>query len=200
MNSKALWAMLGTCGLLFLLIVSSVRAANSGVGTATCGSDLAISYAPTTLWPPNNKLQTITITATDNDDDGDNFVVQVNSITSNQSETSGEGCGDSNSTQSPDSTGVGNTASGSDPGSAVTSVQVRAQRCGDEGDRIYDINISCSSTAQPGGCTPPQCSCSGSPPNQICQCVVSCTPEGVADDQGIADLLVTVPHDQGGSQ
>jgi hypothetical protein len=189
MNFKSWTAMLGG-GLLLLLAFSP--AADSAAGQAACG-DLNITYSPTVLSPPNHKLQTITITATDNDADGDNFLVQVDSITSSQNEGAGGGCCVA---EGPDFTGVGNTASGSDPGTAVTSVQVRAERCGEEGDRVYDIKLSCSSTAQPGGCTPPQCSCSGSPP--VCECVISCTTGGIADDQGTADLLVTVPHDHAG--
>ena len=184
------WTIMIGGGLLLLLVVWPA-AADSAVGQATCG-DLNITYSPTILSPPNHKLQTITISATDNDGDGDNFVVQVDSITSNQNDDAGGGCGAS---QGSDFTGVGNTASGSDPGTAVTSVQVRAERCGEEGDRVYDIQLLCSSTAQPGGCTPPQCSCSGSPP--VCECIISCHTGGIADDQGTADLLVTVPHDQG---
>lgn len=160
-------ALLGGTGMLVLAIAPASFARDSGIGTATCG-DLSITYAPTTLWPPNHKMRTIEIQATDNDSDtvtgstgalAEPFSITVTNITSNQTEAPGEGCGH----QDPDSSGVNNTASGTDPGTIGTTVQVRGERCGHEGDRVYDIQVSC-------------------------------TDEGTTSS---TDLFVTVPHSHG---
>ena len=96
---------------------------------------------------PNHKLHTIAISATDTDKDADTFTVTVSNITSSQNETPGEGCGQPSGKQGPDFAGVGNIAQGSDPdGTALTSVQLRAERCAQLGERVYDIEITCSET------------------------------------------------------
>ena len=131
---------------LFLSSIPPASAANSLVGSATCG-DINIDYSPVMLWPPNHKLHTIAISATDTDKDADTFTVTVSNITSSQNETPGEGCGQPSGKQGPDFTGVENTAQGSDPdGTALTSVQLRAERCAKLGERVYDIEITCSET------------------------------------------------------
>ncbi len=134
---------------LFLLSTAPAGAANTGSATATCGADLVISYSPTILSPPNHKLVPISISAVDTDLDGDFFDVTVTSITSSQTEGSGEGCGQPTGKQEPDFTGVGNTASPSDPSTpaVLTGVSVRAERCAREGARVYDIQITCSEGA-----------------------------------------------------
>ena len=141
---------------IVVLTLSGARiaAANNGIGgPIMCGTDLAITWTPTTLWPPNHKLVTVEITATDNDMDSDSFKIMVTGITENQ-EPPGLGCGKPNPLQGPDFSGIGNNASGTDPGSATTSVQLRAERCGDlKSDRVYTITLSCTDEGMPGMAT-----------------------------------------------
>jgi len=156
--------LLGAAALL-LLAAAPAAYANSGQNTVSC-SDGSVTYSPTTLWPPNHKLQTITIQYNQPCDDGfcpgPPISVTVNSITETQ-EPPGNGCGQPSSQQGPDFTGVGNTASSVEPGPATTTVQLRAERCGTEDtDRVYDINVTCNDDGELGN----------------------------------ADLLVTVPHNQ----
>ena len=141
-------------GIVVLTLAGArIAAANSGIGTTTCGSDLAIAWSPSTLWPPNHKLVTVEITATDNDTDVDPFSITVTNITENQ-EPPGKGCGKPTPRQGPDWTGIGNTAAAADPGSATTSVQLRAERCGDiKSDRVYTIELSCTDEAGSGSAT-----------------------------------------------
>ena len=141
-----LGALAATAGLL-LMAAPLTYARESGIGNATCG-DINIVYAPTTLWPPNHKMRTITIQATDNSDSSETgsepFSVTVQNITDHQSETTGEGCGNVR-TQASDWAGIGNNVSGTDPGSmVVNSAQVRGERCAHEGDRVYTIQIGCT--------------------------------------------------------
>lgn len=152
MDLKSWSLALAAVALGLLATGSPSSAGNSGIGTALC-NNVNISYAPTTLWPPNHKMQTITITATDPDTsfDTDNFTITVNSIASNQTEGRGDGCGKPTSKQGADWSGVGNTAGALNGGTAVTSAEVRAERCADiKGARVYDINIACTETNDPG--------------------------------------------------
>lgn len=142
-----LGALAATAGLM-LMAAPFTYARDFGMATATCG-DISIEYSPTTLWPPNHKMRTITIQATDNGDSANEttsepFSITVQNISDQQSEARGEGCGNV-TTQPPDWSGVGNTANGTDSGSTiVTSAQVRGERCAREGDRTYDIQIACT--------------------------------------------------------
>jgi len=108
------------------------------IGTATCND---MVYAPTTLWPPNHKLQTITISPTDTDNDADIFMITVNSITSNQTEHVGAGCGQW--TKGKDQILlVSETPHGSDAGgTAVTSVKVRVEFAKENASQAYYVNI-----------------------------------------------------------
>jgi hypothetical protein len=133
---------------LILLAPPLASARDFGIGTARCG-DISIVFSPEVLWPPNHKMRTITIQATDNGDSAgettpEHFSVSVDSITDQQTEASGEGCGNVKR-QGADWAGVGNSASGTDSGSTVvTSAQLRAERCAREGERIYDIHLTCT--------------------------------------------------------
>src|SRR5712692_1125763 len=102
--------LIGAAALLLLAAAPSVYA-DSGQTTVSC-SDGSVTYSPTTLWPPNHKLRTITIAYNQPCDDGgcgSPISLTVNSITSNE-EPPGNGCGQPNPPQGPDFTGVGNTA------------------------------------------------------------------------------------------
>lgn len=129
--------------LILLMTSSAGLARDSGMASATCG-DITIEYAPISLSPPNHEMRMISIQATDNDSDSDTFSIAVANITDNQSEAPGGGCGQPTSKQGQDWSGIGNTSSGTDPGTISTSVQVRGERCAHEGDRVYDIEIQCS--------------------------------------------------------
>jgi hypothetical protein len=91
-----------------------------------------ITVSPTTLWPPNDKMQTIAISQSFTDDEPDTQSLTVLSITSNQG-------------TSDNWSGVGNSASGPADGSTIsTSVQLRAQRDDtDPGGRIYTLTLQC---------------------------------------------------------
>jgi hypothetical protein len=146
--------------LLLLAAAPSVYAA-----TVDC-SDGVISYSPSTLWPPNHKLQPIAISYTVGDSDGD-ISIHVDSITEND-EPANNGCGPSNN---PDWTGVGLGASGADNTSVpvtITGVQLRAERCGTGDGRTYTIHMSCCDDSF----------------SYLCE------------EPGTADLTVTVPHNQ----
>ena len=114
---------------------------NSGTATAACapfgevGGSQNVTWSPTTLWPPNHKLQTITISASDTEGiSGETLTLTVNSITS----TDGFAGTAAN--------GIGNHASAPENGTlATTTVQIPAERAGtDTNGNAYDINVSCA--------------------------------------------------------
>ena len=128
---------------------------NSGSASAQCLTDdgaqssnepseapeySTITVSPTTLWPPNHRLQTVTLTMNFTDDEPDSATLTVLSITSDQG-------------SSADWSGVGNSATGPADGSDITtSVQVRAERNGASlAGRTYSIMVQCAD-----GGTPPQ--------------------------------------------
>jgi hypothetical protein len=138
-----------------------------GSGSTSC-NDGTVQWSPTTLWPPNHKMQTINISYTDTDGDGDSTSISVSSITDNQMTGGVEDVGAGNPHLS-DWSGVGNSGMGSDPSTpATTTAQVRAERSGPNGSRLYTISVMCSDM---GG-------------TDVAQ-------------NGTASLTVTVPHDQG---
>src|SRR5947208_5910932 len=146
---------------------------SSGSGSTPC-NDGTVTWSPTTLWPPNHKMQTITIGYTDNDNDGDMIGVMVGSIHDNQSASDGsnelKGSGQPTDKQGLDWSGSGNMASSTDPGTATTTAQVRAERSGtSKAGRTYSINVTCSDM--------------GGSNNET--------------EMQTVNLTVTVPHDQG---
>ena len=140
--------------------------------------DGTIQYSPTTIWPPNHKMQNITINYTDNDNDGgatgEMIGIQATSITDNQT-TGGVEAQGSGNTGTDWSLGTPGTAS--DPGVATTTPQVRSERSGSDGSRIYTITVRCTE--------------SGGLEN------VNPNTNDPTSDTGTATLTVTVPHDQG---
>ena len=151
-----------------------------GTGTVAC-NDGTVTYSPTTLWPPNHKMQTIDISYSDTDNDGDSTSITVGMITDDQAASDGtdelNGSGQPTDQQGLDWAGTGNSGSGSDPDTpATTTAQVRAERSGrDKTGRTYDIQVTCSDS---GGVDPNE-------PNEALQ------------EMQTVDLFVTVPHDQG---
>jgi hypothetical protein len=123
--------------------------------TTTCG-DGTILVTPETLWPPNHKLKTITISYVETAPDADSLSLTINSITDNEIAEDpgtggpGEGCGPSDADWVFSNTPVTNT----DPNAVVTTVQVDAERCGnDKAGRTYTINLTCATTDDPTGVT-----------------------------------------------
>jgi hypothetical protein len=154
-------------------VVASANAAPPSEGSVAC-NDGVVTWSPTTLWPPNHKMQTITISYTDADHDGDNTSVMIGAITDDQASADGsdelQGSGQPTDKQGLDWAGTGNHASSSDPDAATTTAEVRAERSGtDKTGRTYTIKVTCMDSG-------------GMPPEMESQTV---------------DVTVTVPHDQG---
>jgi hypothetical protein len=149
-----------------------------GNGTTQCvdangnALDGTVTWSPTTIWPPNHKLQTITVSYADRDGDGSQtLTVSAPSGTHNQMTNGVEDVGAGNT---PVDFVPGAPGTAADPGTATTTPQVRSERSGKDGDRVYTITVNCShsSEADTGN------------PNEI------------AGQDGTATVTVTVPHDQ----
>lgn len=145
--------------VLMLVAASAVYAG----GPVACG-DGTVTWSPDTLWPPDRTLQTITISYTQPCDDssvppdgcaGGDFSVTVDDITSNE-EPPEQDCGQPTPPQGLDVTGVGNSSGpvrGIEPITVVTTVQVRAERCGNGNGRIYTIDVTCEEHGETGTAT-----------------------------------------------
>jgi hypothetical protein len=119
--------------------------------STSCG-DGTVLVTPETLWPPNHKLVTIGISYVETAADAagaDTISLTINSITDNElgqdpgTVGTPDGCGPSEADWAFSSTPVTNT----DPNVAATTVQVRAERCGNDkaqGGRTYTINLTCA--------------------------------------------------------
>ena len=148
-----------------------------GTGTAYCFDsngnqmDGTITYSPTTIWPPNHKFQTITVNYSETDNDGDTLTVAAPSATHNQMTNGVEDVGAGNT---PVDFTPGAPGSATDPGPATTRPQVRSERSGKDGDRVYSITVTCSDSG-------------GADVND---------PSETTGQMGTATITVTVPHDQ----
>ena len=153
--------------------------ATSGSATKNC-ADGVITYDPTTLWPPNHQWVTVNIDYSDTDNDGDMTSIMVNNVTDNQTTGGIEDPGSGNTGtdwQFSSTPGTGSDKGTDTSSDAKTSVQVRAERSGRDGSRVYDINVTCTDS---GSTTDPS--------------------EGsMGPKSETVDLFVTVPHDQGNS-
>jgi len=155
-----------------------------GDGSAPCVNmttgqqDGTVTWNPTTVWPPNHKMQTVTISYTaDADVPGDQSVITIGAITDNQAASDGsdelKGSGQPTDKQGLDWSGTGNTASADEGTPATTTAQVRAERSGtSQAGRTYSIQVMCGENDGGTGVMAPQ-------------------------EQGTATVTVTVPHDQG---
>ena len=158
----------------------SSAASSGGTGHTACG-DGTVTWTPTSVWPPNHKMQTVTISYTapaDSPSTNDTTTITVGAITDNQaaSDGSGElnGSGQPTDQQGLDWAGTGNSATSDEGQTATTTAQVRAERSGRmKAGRTYSIVVTCSE--QIGGTLP----------------------DPDSNSSGTATLLVTVPHDQG---
>jgi hypothetical protein len=160
----------GTAAVTPALAATGSR--TSGTGHTGC-NDGTVTWSPTTIWPPNHKMQTIDIAYTDSDGDGDNTSITVTAITDNQMTGGVEDVGAGNP-HLTDWGGIGNTGSATDPNPATTTAQVRAERSGPDGSRVYTITVTCKDSG-------------GADVND---------PSEATGQMGTANLTVTVPHDQ----
>lgn len=131
-----------------------------------------VTWSPTTIWPPNHKFQTITVGYNDTDGTGnETLTVSAPAATHNQMTNGVEDVGAGNT---PVDFVPGAPGTASDPGTAYTFPQVRSERSGKDGDRIYTITVNCSHTSEADLGNPYE----------------------VAGQDGTATITVTVPHDQ----
>ena len=153
-------------------------ASSHGDGTTDC-ADGTVTWSPTTVWPPNHKMQTITISYTapaDTPDTSDTTTITVDSIVDDQAGADGSGelngSGQPTAQQGLDWGGIGHSATSPEGQTATTTALVRAERSGlMKSGRTYTITVSCSEKT--GGTVPDP------------------------TESGMATLTVTVPHDQG---
>jgi len=180
---KTVRAMIGLVAIASMVITSAWATPGGrtgGTGSVAC-NDGTVTYDPTTVWPPNHKMQTVTIRYTDNDNDGDHASIMVGAITDDQSASDGSdelnGSGQPTDQQGLDWAGTGNHASADDPGTATTTAQVRAERSGtSKAGRTYDIKVTCTDT---GG-----------------NASADSGEQGSMMEMQTVDLFVHVPHDQ----
>ena len=140
--------------------IASAALADSGSTTSNCGrlttpsGPVTVRIAPTSLWPPNHKMRTVTIGMTDPDNDGDVISLNVGTITnSEQGHEKG-----STANTSPDAVvSQPNPKPGVD-GTAVpdlsTTIQLRAERNGGDRDgRTYSVPVTCTTEEGTGTTT-----------------------------------------------
>jgi hypothetical protein len=136
-----------------------------GIGNSACNDGMII-VSPNTLWPPNHKMVTVDVAYIDRDNDSDAVTLSINSVSSNQDAPDG-------TSECPPSNGpdwiIGPPVSSTDPHSAATTVELRAQRCANAGSRVYTISVTCTDGL----------------------------PENTTALSQTVDMTVTVPHDQG---
>jgi len=153
-----------------------------GTASLPC-ADGTVTWTPTSVWPPNHKMQTVTITYVapkDAVDTQDKTTITVAAITDDQAASDGtdelNGSGQPTDQQGLDWNGIGNSATSAEGDPATTTVQIRAERSGhSQAGRTYSIQVSCSETT-------------GGDAN---------VPDPDPNSSGMATLTVNVPHDQG---
>jgi hypothetical protein len=146
-----------------------------GNGEIACG-DGTVAWDPTSVWPPNHKMQTVNVAYTSGQDDAqyDTSSITVDMITHDQYLTDGTEMNGSGHTLI-DFEGVGNSGTADEGEPAATTAGVVGERSGrDQTGRTYTITVTCSDYTD------------GMPPV-----------EGVTSESDTVNLTVTVPHDQG---
>lgn len=141
-----------------------------GTGTIACG-DGTVTWDPTTIWPPNHKMQTVNIGYIGNDDTQyDTSSIVVDAVTHDQFLPDGSEMNGSGNTD-VDVAGIGNNATGEEGSAIATTAGVRQERSGREQDgRTYTITVTCSD--------------------------YSSLAPGVSDQTDTVSFTVDVPHDQ----
>ena len=107
----------------------------SGTQTVACGDDGdTVTYAgPERLWPPNHKLQPVSITATEGDDADPTDEVTITVVPDVIDATGGDG----GPQHDPDHTGE---LSDEGTGSATADFNLRSERSGKGEGRTYDLD------------------------------------------------------------
>lgn len=128
-----------------------VAVADTGSASTECNEHGTVSWSPTTLWPPNHKMKTVTIAFDEAQDDGDTIGLEVLSLASDDA---GKEKGAA-AKHGPDTAGVGaqDTAVDQAAGEAArVTVQLRAERMGkDRNGRTYTIQVQCSDQGNVSG-------------------------------------------------
>ena len=142
---KRVFVLAAGCMLALAMGLATLAPADSGnkysseTDARDCGDGDSITFAGAkTLWPPNHKMQTVTITATEGEDvDPMDEVTLTTTATDDEVGLNGAG----NPTLLDESA---TPASGSNTGTGTTSVewQLRAERSGRGDGREYTITAS----------------------------------------------------------
>lgn len=141
-----------------------------GSGSIPC-NDGEVTWDPTTIWPPNHKMQTVNIGYTSGEDDlaYDSSSIQIDLITHDQFLEDGTELNGSGNT-GPDWSLVHTPGTGAEGETVTTSAEVRQERSGREQDgRTYTITVTCSDYD---------------------------SNTGLLRESDSVDLTVAVPHDQ----
>ncbi len=162
-------ARLTRAAIVFLaLLVLTPAEAGTGSTTRDCGGGHTLTMSPTLLWPPNHKLNTVTITYREADPESTHeLTVQVTNVTVLDSLK-----GDGNTTYDfayPQQPGTGT-------GSVSVPLLLRAERAGTGDGRIYQISYTAVARTTPEAAPHNDCSGNENPASK-----------GV--------LTVIVPHD-----
>jgi hypothetical protein len=155
-------------GVFALPVLATPNGRTGGSGGPVACDDGQVTWSPTTLWPPNHKMQTITIVYSDTDGDGDSTMVGVTGWSDNETINGVEmnGSGQPDPKQAPDVM-PGMPGSGKDGGNnATTTAQVRAERSGRGTGRVYTLQVTCMDSME-------------------------------MPSMQTVNITVTVPHDQG---
>jgi hypothetical protein len=152
---------------LGLLVPVASRASSFGSNSVKCGNNGTITWSPTTLWPPNHKLQNITFTYTD--PDGGDVMLEITAKP--HSDTLEDGTELNGTGNTPPATDQMGGANSDSDGSVDVVGNARAERSGhSKNGRTYSFEYTASDNHGADGCM--------SDPN---------------DDSD--DLTVFVPHD-----
>ena len=163
-------------------------AADHSHGSATKGcNDGTITWSPTTLWPPNHRMQAIAISYEDKDGDTDTVKLTVTAITHDQFLADGSEMVGSGNPHLIDTEGVNRSDTQPNGGPANVTVGVRAERAGkDQTGRTYSITLACNDyLASQNGVNVPDSTETDSQGNP--------NPDGMET----VTITVDVPHDMG---
>lgn len=152
MDRKLARFVLPLAGVLLLAAApgSARPVRTGGTGGPVACNDGGVTWTPTSVWPPNHKMQTIDIYYDENDEDGDTLTVSVESIGHNQiledgSEMVGSGKPNNGADFTP-----GGPGTAVDPDAAHTTAQIRAERSGtSKAGRTYTITVRCTDAGHP---------------------------------------------------
>lgn len=146
-------------GAALALAITGVGVGSADPGSPEGGSDSiacgdgTVTWDPTTIWPPNHKMQTVNISYIGDDDEQyDTSSILVDAVTHDQFLPNGSEMNGSGNTD-VDVDGVGNNNSGEEGTAILTTAGVRQERSGrNQTGRTYSITVTCSdySSLAPG--------------------------------------------------